>query len=76
VVHVGNDPIVTSHARALPTGDPHGRTAYIEADPRDPTAILDRPDLRGTLDPAQPVGLLLIAELRRGSQYVDRRALR
>ena len=52
-----------SHARALLQGDPRGRTAYIEADLRDPGAILRHPDLRGTLDLTQPVGLLLIAVL-------------
>ena len=43
VVYVDNDPIVMTHARALMTGDPRGRTAYLEADVRDPAAILSHP---------------------------------
>ncbi|MFF5296554.1 SAM-dependent methyltransferase [Paractinoplanes globisporus] len=63
VVYVDNDPIVMSHARALLQGDPRGRTAYIEADLRDPSAILRHPALRDTLDLNRPVGLLLISVL-------------
>ncbi|NMO50746.1 SAM-dependent methyltransferase [Actinoplanes sp. TBRC 11911] len=63
VVYVDNDPIVMVHARALMQGDPRGRTAYLEADLRDPDAILAHPALRDTLDPEQPVGLLLLAIL-------------
>ena len=63
VVYVDNDPIVMTHARALMTGDPRGRTAYLEADVRDPAAILSHPALRETLDLTRPVGLLLIAVL-------------
>ena len=63
VVYVDNDPIVMVHARALMQGDPRGRTAYVEADLRDPRAILSHPTLRDTLDLREPVGLLLIAVL-------------
>ena len=63
VVYVDNDPIVLVHARALMEGDPRGRTAYLEADLRDPEAILAHPALRGTLDLTRPVGLLLVAIL-------------
>ncbi len=63
VVYVDNDPIVLTHARALLTGTPEGRTAYLEADLRDPAAILGHPDLRATLDLDRPVGLLLVAIL-------------
>ena len=35
-----NDPIVLTHARALLTGTPEGRTAYIDADLREPEKIL------------------------------------
>ncbi|MCO8274174.1 SAM-dependent methyltransferase [Actinoplanes sp. TRM 88003] len=63
VVYVDNDPIVMTHARALLQGDPRGRTAYIEADVRDPGAVLKHEALRDTLDLGQPVGLLLIAVL-------------
>jgi hypothetical protein len=63
VVYVDNDPIVMTHARALLQGDPRGRTAYLEADLRDPGAILRHPTLRETLDLREPVGLLLVAVL-------------
>ncbi|GIF73599.1 SAM-dependent methyltransferase [Asanoa siamensis] len=63
VVYVDNDPIVLAHARALQVSGEHGRTAYIDADLREPDKILAHPELRGTLDLDQPVGLLLIAVL-------------
>jgi hypothetical protein len=63
VVYVDNDPLVLVHARALLTSDPRGRTAYLEADLREPRRILDDPQLRETLDLSKPVGLLLIAVL-------------
>jgi hypothetical protein len=63
VVYVDNDPIVMTHARALLQGDPRGRTAYLEADVRDPGAILRHPSLRETLDLSRPVGLLMVAVL-------------
>jgi hypothetical protein len=63
VVYVDNDPIVMVHARALMQGDPRGRTAYLEADIRDPGAILRNPILRDTIDLGQPVALLLVAVL-------------
>ena len=63
VVYVDNDPIVMVHAGRQLQGDPRGRTAYLEADLRDPQAILGHPALRDTLDLDEPVGLLLIAIL-------------
>src|SRR6476661_9923665 len=50
VVYVDNDPMVMVHAQALLTSAPAGRTTYIEADLRDPAAILASPELRETLD--------------------------
>jgi hypothetical protein len=61
VVYVDNDPIVLSHARALLTAGPAGKTAYIDADLRDTAKILNSADLHTTLDLSRPVGLLLIA---------------
>jgi S-adenosyl methyltransferase len=61
VVYVDNDPIVLAHARALLTSGPAAKTAYIDADLRDPGKILSSPELRETLDLSQPVALLLIA---------------
>jgi hypothetical protein len=61
VVYVDNDPLVVVHARARLVGNPEGATAYVQADLRDPDAILGDPSLTHTLDLNQPVGLLLIA---------------
>jgi hypothetical protein len=61
VVYVDNDPIVHVHANALLTGS--GTTGIVLADLRDPEAVLAHPKLRGLIDFAQPVGLLLVAIL-------------
>ncbi|NUR84066.1 MAG: SAM-dependent methyltransferase [Nonomuraea sp.] len=63
VVYVDNDPIVMNHARALLTSTPEGRTAYIQADAREPRTILEHPDVLATLDLAEPVALMLVAIL-------------
>ncbi|MBW8487176.1 SAM-dependent methyltransferase [Actinomadura parmotrematis] len=63
VVYVDNDPIVLAHARSLLVGTPEGRTAYLDADLRDPAAILADPVLRRTLDFDRPIGLILVATL-------------
>ncbi|POM25191.1 S-adenosyl methyltransferase [Actinomadura rubteroloni] len=61
IVYVDNDPMVLAHARALLTGRPGGSTHYIDADVRDPDAIIDR--ARGHLDFGRPVALLLMGVL-------------
>jgi hypothetical protein len=61
IVYVDNDPIVLAHARALLTSTPDGATAYLEADLRDPAAILT--EAARTLDFEQPVALMLIGVL-------------
>jgi hypothetical protein len=63
VVYADNDPLVLAHARALLTSSPEGRTAYIQADLRDPASILDNPSVREVIDFGQPVALMLIAVL-------------
>ncbi|WP_189083234.1 SAM-dependent methyltransferase, partial [Mangrovihabitans endophyticus] len=63
IVYADNDPLVLVHARALLTSHPHGHTAYVHADLRNPDRLLADPDLAATLDLNQPVGLLLIAVL-------------
>ncbi|TYB44343.1 SAM-dependent methyltransferase [Actinomadura chibensis] len=63
IVYVDNDPVVLVHARALLTSDPAGRTAYIEADLRDPEKILADTDLASTLDLSRPVALMLVATM-------------
>ncbi|KAB8162964.1 SAM-dependent methyltransferase [Streptomyces sp. 3MP-14] len=61
VVYMDNDPIVLSLSRGLLTSAPEGRTAYVEADMRDPAGVLAAPELRATLDLDQPVALTVIA---------------
>ncbi|MER7767233.1 SAM-dependent methyltransferase [Kitasatospora sp. NPDC096140] len=63
VVYADNDPIVLSHAQALLTGTPEGRTAYVEADVTDVARLLDAPGLRDTVDLRRPVALSLNALL-------------
>jgi SAM-dependent methyltransferase len=59
VLYVDNDPVVLAHARALIAGTPQGQVAFIQADLREPEAILGDPAVATTLDLAQPVGLVL-----------------
>jgi hypothetical protein len=61
VVYADNDPMVLAHARALLRGAPEGRTAYLDADVRDPDAILSAAG--EVLDFGQPVGVMLVAIL-------------
>jgi hypothetical protein len=63
VVYVDNDPLVLTHARALLTSAPEGRTAYIQADLRDPVALLSDPATRDVLDFGRPIALMLVAIL-------------
>ena len=63
IVYVDNDPLVLSHARALLTSSKEGATAYIEADIRDPDAILNDAVVRGTLDLSRPTAIILVAVL-------------
>jgi SAM-dependent methyltransferase len=64
VVYVDNDPIVLAHARALMRSTAAGRTAFIQADVRDPGSILGDPTLTSVLDLREPVALLLIGIVR------------
>ena len=63
VVYADNDPIVLAHARALLASGPHGVTAYLDGDIRDPEKILSDPAARGTLDFTKPIALMLVAVL-------------
>ncbi len=60
VVYVDNDPMVLAHSRALKTG---GNTAVIEADLRDPAAILNHHRTLELIDFRQPLAVLLVAVL-------------
>ncbi len=59
VVYVDYDPVVLAHARALLVGSAEGVTDYIDADLRDPRAILEQ--AARTLDFSRPVAVMLIA---------------
>ena len=61
IVYVDHDPVVISHARALLTSSPAGKTDYIQADLRDWETI--SAGARRTLDFGRPVAVLLIAVL-------------
>ncbi len=61
IVYADYDPVVLSHARALLTSTPEGKTDYIQADLRDTDTILSVAER--TLDFSQPVAILLIAIL-------------
>lgn len=61
VVYVDNDPIVLTHARALLASHPAGSADYLDADLREPQAILTA--AARTFDFGQPVAVMLIAVL-------------
>ncbi|MGX9882432.1 SAM-dependent methyltransferase [Streptomyces sp. NPDC002276] len=59
VVYTDNDPIVLRHAEALLISHPDGATDYIQADVREPEAIVEH--ARHVLDFGRPIALSLIA---------------
>ncbi|MDP9845880.1 SAM-dependent methyltransferase [Streptosporangium lutulentum] len=61
VTYVDNDPIVLAHGRALLIDNPH--TTVVQADMREPKALLDHPEVRATIDFDRPVALILLAML-------------
>ena len=62
IVYVDNDPIVLSHAKALLKSTPGGACAYLDADLRDPGAILAA--AADTLDFSQPMAVMLLTVLQ------------
>ena len=62
IVYADNDPVVLAHARALLVGAPEGATSYLQADLRDPGAILQQ--AAQTLDFGQPTAITLISILQ------------
>jgi O-methyltransferase involved in polyketide biosynthesis len=58
VVYVDNDPVVLTHARALLTSAPAGATSYIDADARDPDAIIA--EAGAVLDFTEPVAIIMV----------------
>ncbi|MGP3967539.1 SAM-dependent methyltransferase [Streptomyces sp. 6N223] len=73
IVYVDNDPLVLAHAEALLTSTPQGATDYINADVRDPDAILAR--AARTLDFSRPVALVLMGVLAHVADYDEARAV-
>ena len=73
IVYVDNDPLVLAHARALLTSSPEGRTAYLDADLRDPAAILD--EAAKLLDFDRPVAITMIAILHHIGDYEEARSI-
>ena len=61
IAYVDNDPMVLSHARALMKSAPDGAVGYVDAEVRDPAAILA--GAQETLDLARPVAILLLFTL-------------
>jgi hypothetical protein len=58
IVYVDNDPLVLAHARALLTSTAEGACDYIDADVRDPEAVLRQASR--TLDFGQPVAIMML----------------
>ena len=73
IVYVDNDPLVLVHARALLTSTPQGKTAYVEADLREPDKILQAAE--ETLDFTQPVALMLMGILGHLADYDEARSV-
>ncbi len=61
IVYVDTDPVAVTHSRALLAGDE--LTTVVEADGRDPAALLADSGVTGLLDLTEPVGLLMVALL-------------
>jgi hypothetical protein len=61
VVYVDYDPVVVCHARALLTGADH--VTVVQADIRDPQAILTDPAVTASIDFSQPVAVLFVSVL-------------
>lgn len=62
VVYVDSEPVAVSHARHLLTGNPNA--AIVEADMRDPDAVLGHPDSVRLLDFSRPVGIVMTSVLQ------------
>jgi SAM-dependent methyltransferase len=61
VAYLDNDPVVIAHARALLETDPS--TRVVQADVREPEALLAEPELRELIDFDRPVAILMNAVL-------------
>jgi hypothetical protein len=61
IVYVDNDPVVLAHAAALLKSDPRGATDYLDADMRQPEAIIA--GAAKTLDFTRPVAVMFLGAL-------------
>ena len=73
IVYVDYDPLVLVHARALLTSSPEGVTQYIEADVRNPEAILA--GAAKTLDFSKPIALMMLGILGHVLDYDEARSI-
>jgi hypothetical protein len=60
-VYVDSDAVAYAHGRALLEGNP--RATYLQADLRDPDAVLSSPAVTGFLDLSRPVAVLMLMTL-------------
>jgi hypothetical protein len=61
IVYVDSDPVAVLHARVMLQSAPEGRTAFFQADARDPALILEH--AAETLDFRKPVAVILFGVL-------------
>jgi hypothetical protein len=73
IVYVDNDPMVLAHAQVLLTSTPEGACDYIDADVRDPEAILRQ--AAKTLDFTRPAALMLMGILGLVADYDQARSI-
>ena len=71
IVHVDYDPMVIAHARALLAGAAPGHVAVIQADVREPKAILENDDVRAVLDFGRPMVVVMAALLHFVAEHED-----
>nr|WP_240929962.1 SAM-dependent methyltransferase [Streptomyces coryli] len=73
IVYVDHDPLVLAHARALLVGTEEGATDYIDAELREPGAILAQAEK--TLDFGRPIGLILSGIMGHVADLQEARAI-
>jgi hypothetical protein len=73
VVYVDSDPLVLAQARPLLAGTGEGACDYLDADLRDPAAILGQ--AARTIDLARPAALLLLGVLGHIAGYSEARSI-
>ena len=72
-VYVDSDAVAYAHGRALLKDDP--QSTYLQADLRDPEAVLSSPEVTGLLDLDRPVGVLMLMTLHFVPDTDDPRAI-